>query len=226
VFLLIKIAPSLLSCDFSRFGEEVARMDRSGADLIHLDVMDGHFVPNITFGAPVIKSLRSYTKKVFDVHLMISNPLAFVDDFAKAGADIITFNLEADSPITETIEAIRAAGCSPALCVKPATPVEALFDYLEALDMVLIMTVEPGFGGQISIPETLEKIRHLRGECEKRGIALDIEVDGGITAGTVSDAAQAGANIFVAGSAIFGQADAEAPIMLLRTLATFATKKQ
>ena len=129
---MIKIAPSLLSCDFSRFGEEVARMDRSGADLIHLDVMDGHFVPNITFGAPVIKSLRSYTKKVLDVHLMISKPLEFIDDFAKAGADIITFNLEADSPIPQTIEAIRAAGCCPALCVKPATPVEQLFDYLDA----------------------------------------------------------------------------------------------
>ncbi len=216
---MIKIAPSLLSCDFSRFGEEVARMDRSGADLIHLDVMDGHFVPNITFGAPVIKSLRSYTKKVFDVHLMISKPLEFIDDFAKAGADIITFNLEADSPIPQTIEAIRAAGCCPALCVKPATPVEQLFDYLDALDMVLIMTVEPGFGGQRFIPETLEKLRLLRRECGRRGLETDIEVDGGITADTIGPAAKAGANIFVAGSAIFGMPDAREAIAKLRGLA-------
>ena len=216
---MIKIAPSLLSCDFSRFGEEVARMDRSGADLIHLDVMDGHFVPNITFGAPVIKSLRQYTKKVFDVHLMISKPLEFIDDFAKAGADIITFNIEADSPISGTIEAIRAAGCCPALCVKPATPVEELFNYLDALDMVLVMTVEPGFGGQRFIPETLDKLRLLRRECARRGLETDIEVDGGITADTIGPAAKAGANIFVAGSAIFGLPDAGDAIARLRGLA-------
>lgn len=194
-------------------------MDLSGADMIHLDVMDGHFVPNITFGAPVIKSLRKYTKKVFDVHLMITDPLDFIIDFAKAGADIITFNTEANSPVPATIAAVRAAGCVPALCVKPATPVEELFPYLDQIGMALVMTVEPGFGGQSFIPETLEKIRRLRGECDARGINLDIEVDGGITAGTIVPAARAGANIFVAGSAVFGHADAKAAIMRLRGLA-------
>jgi len=216
---LIKIAPSLLSCDFSRFGEEIVRMDKSGADLIHLDVMDGHFVPNITFGAPVIKSLRKYTKIGFDVHLMISEPIQFISDFAQAGADIITFNIEALSPVAQTIKAIRAAGCSPSLCVKPATDIEEIFPFLENLDMVLVMTVEPGFGGQSFIPETLSKIEKLRWECERRGLVLDIEVDGGITAGTIAPAAKAGANIFVAGSAVFGKPDAGAAISRLRSLA-------
>ena len=216
---MIKIAPSLLSCDFSRFGEEIVRMDKNGADLIHLDVMDGRFVPNITFGAPVIKSLRRYTALGFDVHLMISEPVKFISDFAEAGADIITFNIEALSPVAQTIKTIRGAGCSPALCVKPATAVETLFPFLDDLDMVLVMTVEPGFGGQSFMPETLVKIEKLRSECERRGLQPDIEVDGGITAVTITQAAKAGANIFVAGSAIFGLPDAGAAISRLRSLA-------
>lgn len=219
---MIKIAPSLLSCDFSRFGEEVVRIANSGADMMHLDVMDGHFVPNITFGAPIIESLRKYTKLPFDVHLMISEPLRFIADFAKAGADIITFNIEADSPVVETIAAIRAAGCSASLCVKPATPVEELFPFLDLIDMVLIMTVEPGFGGQSFMPETLGKIERLRTACKHRGLKMDIEVDGGIAKSTIALAAKAGANVFVAGSAVFGPPDAKAAIEHLRHLATAA----
>lgn len=216
---MIKIAPSLLSSDFSRFGEEIAFMDTCGADLMHLDVMDGHFVPNITFGAPVIKSIRKYTQIPFDVHLMISDPLRFVADFAGAGADILTFNVESQSPVSETIDAIRAAGCIASLCVKPATAIEEVFPFLDQIEMVLVMTVEPGFGGQSFIPETLIKIRRLRDECNARKINMDIEVDGGISAETIAAAAKAGANIFVAGSAIFGAEDPEAAIARLRSLA-------
>jgi ribulose-phosphate 3-epimerase len=216
---LVKIAPSLLSGDFSRMGEEVKRMDGCGADLIHLDVMDGHFVPNITFGAPVIKSLRKYSRIPFDVHLMISEPLRFIQDFANAGADIITFNIEALSPVSETIEAIRTAGCSPALCVKPATDIGEIFPFLDKIEMVLVMTVEPGFGGQSFMPETVSKIERLRKECFSRGIHTDIEVDGGISKETIGFAAKAGANIFVAGSAVFGAENPEAAIVQLRCLA-------
>ncbi|MEI6580078.1 MAG: ribulose-phosphate 3-epimerase [Eubacteriales bacterium] len=221
---MIKIAPSLLSSDFSRFGEEIARMDTCGADLMHLDVMDGHFVPNITFGAPIIKSIRKYSQIAFDVHLMISEPFKFIDDFAGAGADIITFNVEAQSPISATIEAIRAAGCSPSLCVKPATDIEEVFPYLDKIEMVLIMTVEPGFGGQSFITETLSKIELLRKVCVERKISMDIEVDGGISNETIVLAAKAGANIFVAGSAVFGAKNSEAAIMQLRSLASAAYK--
>ena len=191
--------------------------------MMHLDVMDGHFVPNITFGAPIIESLRKYTELPFDVHLMISEPLNFIEDFAKAGADIITFNLEANSPITPTIEAIRSAGCSVSLCIKPATPIEELFPFLDSIDMALIMTVEPGFGGQSFMPETLHKVERLRAECQSRGLKMDIEVDGGISTSTISLAAKAGANIFVAGSAVFGSPNAKTAIEYLRGLAKAAS---
>ena len=213
---MIKISPSILSCDYSKMGEEFKRMEECGADWLHIDVMDGHFVPNITLGAPIVKCMRKCSSLVFDVHLMISDPKKYIPDFVKAGADVITFHVESDSPTGETIDLIRSLGCKAALSVKPKTPVEVVFPYLEKLSMVLVMTVEPGFGGQSFMADMLDKVKVLRAECERRGLDTDIQVDGGINEQNAGLAVQSGANVLVAGSAVFGSKDAKAPIASLK----------
>lgn len=216
---MIKISPSILSCDYGKMAEELICMERCGADYMHIDVMDGHFVPNITLGAPVIRCIKKYTDVPFDVHLMISEPLKFIDDFCNAGADIITVHTECDSPLSETVDKILSHGVKASLTVKPATPVEEIFPYLDKLSMVLVMTVEPGFGGQSFMADMMSKVTALRKEIDRRGLDCDIEVDGGISEKTVTAAAKAGANVFVAGNAVFGSSDRAGTVRNLRKLA-------
>lgn len=201
---MLKLAPSILSADFAKLGADVADADRAGAHYIHIDVMDGNFVPNISFGLPVIKSIRSITDKTFDVHLMIDEPIRFVEDFKNAGADMITVHAEACKHLHRTVQAIRDLGIKAGVVLNPATPLCALDYVLEDLDMVLLMTVNPGFGGQKYIPAMTDKIRGLREMANGRGLDLDIEVDGGISAQNVRMVLDAGANVIVAGSAVFG----------------------
>ncbi len=212
----MKVAPSLLSCDFAKMGEEVVRVDQAGADLIHLDVMDGHFVPNITIGPGIVSAVRPFTKLPFDVHLMIDDPLDYIDAFANAGADIITFHIEARSDPLATIEKIRQKGIKAGLVIKPKTPVEAVFPYLDQLYMVLVMTVEPGFGGQSFMPDMMPKVTALKNECKKRELDVLIEVDGGISEKTVGAAAAAGADICVSGTGVFKAKDMKEAIRFLQ----------
>lgn len=213
---MIKIAPSILASDFSKLGEEISRVERAGADMIHLDVMDGHFVPNITIGPPVIKSLRKVTGLPFDVHLMIEEPDRYIKDFAEAGANIISVHVENNPHLHRTIELIRDCGARPSVVLNPATPLNVLDAVLENVDMVLLMTVDPGFGGQHYIENMTDKIRELRQTAVKRGLRLDIEVDGGIDLSNIWDVTQAGANVIVAGTTIFGAPDTVEIISSLR----------
>lgn len=218
-----RISPSILSADYGHLADALELLTASGADMVHIDVMDGHFVPNITIGAPVVRCLRKSTALPFDVHLMIDEPLRYVADFAQAGADRITFHTEAESGVGETIDAILAAGKEAGLAVKPGTDITEVYPYLDRLSMVLVMTVEPGFGGQSFRADMLPKIRALREECVRRGLPeLDIQVDGGISAQTIGDVAAAGANVFVSGSALFSSKDMAAEIRRFKTLATAA----
>ena len=213
---MIKISPSVLACDFTMLGEEVADIERAGADMVHLDVMDGRFVTNISFGLPVIEALRKKSQMVFDVHLMIVEPELYAKRFIDAGADIVTFHYEASKDPAALLDLIRENGAMAAISIKPGTPAEDIFPYLEKCDMVLVMTVEPGYGGQALIPETLDKVRAIRDEITKRGLDVYIQVDGGITPDNASMAISAGANILVAGSSVFKAKDRKEAIDNLR----------
>jgi len=215
----IRIAPSILSADFGRLAEEVRAVEAAGADWIHVDVMDGRFVPNITIGPLVVEAVRKVTRLPIDAHLMIVEPERYVEAFAKAGADLISVHAEVSPHLHRTLQAIRAAGARPAVALNPSTPLDCLEYVLGDIEMVLLMTVNPGFGGQSYIPAVTEKVRRLRRMADERGQELEIEVDGGVKASTVGAVAQAGANVLVAGTAVFGAKDYRAAIQDVRDAA-------
>lgn len=212
----MKIAPSILSADFAKLGEDVKKIEKYGADLVHIDVMDGKFVPNITFGIPVVKSIRSYSNLLFDVHLMIEEPSKFIDEFINVGADIITVHYEADRHIDRTINYIKSKNVKAAIALNPGTPVSLIKDLIPSLDMVLIMSVNPGFGGQKYISYCTNKIKELRELSEKLNKELLIEVDGGVTCHNIKEISESGADIVVAGSAVFKNGEIEKNIKVLR----------
>ena len=204
---MVKVAPSLLAADFRVMGAEIERVAAAGADYLHFDVMDGVFVNNISYGLPILSAIRKITGMTLDVHLMIIDPVRYVKRFAEAGADLISFHLESESDAEETIRLIKESGAKPAIAIKPATPAEEVFKYLKDVDMVLVMTVEPGFGGQSFIPETADKVRIIRDKIMELGLDTDVEVDGGISDKTASTVKNAGANVLVSGSYLFKSED-------------------
>ena len=204
---MVKIAPSILSADFSKLENEIKKVEQAGADLLHIDIMDGHFVPNLTFGPPVVSSIRKVSKLPFDVHLMINNPDAFLAEFVRAGADMITIHAETAPHLHRLLQTIKDYGIRSGIALNPATSISVVEEVLDMTDMVLIMSVNPGFGGQKFIPSSISKIARLKKMIEDRNLNIDIEVDGGITQQNAQPVIQAGANILVAGSAVYGAAD-------------------
>jgi ribulose-phosphate 3-epimerase len=221
-----KIVPSILSADFTRLGEEIKAVEKAGADYIHIDVMDGHFVPNITVGPMIVKAVRRMTRLPLDVHLMISDPDSFIDEFVASGASIITVHAETLKHLHRTVQHIRTKGLGASVCLNPATPLDVLDYILEDLSMVLLMTVNPGFGGQAFIPQVIPKVRRLRETIDERGLDIDIEVDGGINPETISRVSAAGATVFVAGSAIFCSEDYAKTIGQMRDRMLAGEKKR
>jgi len=213
---MIKIAPSILAADFSKLAEEIQKVEQAGADMIHIDIMDAHFVPNLTFGAPVVACIRKVTKLIFDVHLMVENPQDFIEPFAKVGADLLTIHVETAPHLHRLIQLTKSLGLKVGVSLNPSTSLSTIEEVLGEIDMVLLMTVNPGFGGQKFIPQMLDKITRLRKMIDDRNLTVDIQVDGGIDEVTARQVVAAGANILVAGSAVYQAADTAAAIRAIR----------